>query len=238
VERFLTDIRGDLQDRSFQAMEVKEKLIPKREGGTRRLGVPALRDRVAGEALRQVIEPIFEAGFRSQSYGFRPGRRSHDAIAEVVHLAQNPVGYDWVIEGDIRACFDEIPHWLITNGLGTRISDRRVMAWCRSFLKAGVMTEAGDRQATLVGTPQGGVISPLFANIALDGLDRFFDQRQAELFATYDKANWRRRKGLITYRMVRYADDFVRHEALYDRVEVKGLHRWPVAAGRQKLGAA
>ena len=209
VERFLTEIRDDLRTRSFQALEVQERLIPKPGGGTRRLGVPVLRDRVAGEALRQVIEPIFEAGFRSQSYGFRPGRRTHDAIAEVVHPAQNPVGYDWVIEGDIRACFDEIPHWLISNGLSSRIGDKRVMQWCRSFLTAGVMTEAGDREATMIGTPQGGVISPLFANIALDGLDRFFDERQHELFATYDKAHWRRRKGLITYRMVRYADDFV-----------------------------
>jgi RNA-directed DNA polymerase len=209
VERFLDDVRDDLVNRSFQAMEVKEKLIPKRDGGTRRLGVPALRDRVAQEALRGVIEPIFEAGFGPQSYGFRPGRRAHDAIAEIVHLAQNPIGYDWVIEGDIHACFDEIPHWVITDGLRTRISDKRVMAWCRTFLTAGVMTETGDRKDTLIGTPQGGVISPLFANIALDGLDRFFDERQRELFATYDKANWRRHKGLITYRMIRYADDFV-----------------------------
>ena len=209
VERFLTDIRDDLRGRTFQALEVKEKLIPKRDEGTRRLGVPALRDRVAGEALRAVIEPIFEAGFRSPSYGFRPGRRAHDAIAEVVHLAQNPIGYDWVIEGDIRACFDEIPHWLITNGLRERISDKRVLQWCRSFLKAGVMTESGDREATMIGTPQGGVVSPLFANIALDGLDRFFDERQQELFGTWSAANWRRKKGLITYRMVRYADDFV-----------------------------
>lgn len=114
-----------------------------------------------------------------------------------------------MIEGDIRACFDEIPHWFITDGLRARISDKRVLAWCRSFLKAGVMTEAGDREATMIGTPQGGVVSPLFANIALDGLDRFFDQRQQELFATWDKAHWRRKKGLITYRTVRYADDFV-----------------------------
>ena len=121
-------------------------------------------------ALKLVIEPIFETGFYPSSYAYRPGRRAQDAIAEIVHFATP--SYEWVVETDIEACFDQLPHSLIGEELRRRIVDKRVLGLVRSFLKAGVMTETGRLQRTMTGTPQGGIASPLLANIALSALDR------------------------------------------------------------------
>ena len=111
-------------------------------------------------SLKLVLEPIFEADFKPCSYGFRPNRRAHDAIAEIHHLASEPINYRWVFEADIKACFDEISHSALMDRLRVRIKDKRICALVKAFLKSGVMTELGDREETLTGTPQGGILTP------------------------------------------------------------------------------
>ena len=151
VEKFLDGLREELRSGSFRPLPVKERLIPKRGGKLRRLGVPALRDRVVQAALKTVLEPIFEADFKPCSYGFRPGRRAHDAIAEIHMLATN--SYEWVLEADIKACFDEISHVAVQDRLRARVADKRVMTLIKAFLKAGILTELGGQEETLSGHP-------------------------------------------------------------------------------------
>lgn len=142
--------------------------------------------------------------FQPNSFGYRPGRRTQDAIEEIFHLGKHPSYYEWVIEGDVESCFDRLDRSVIMTELGRRIGDRRVLSVVRAFLKAGVMTEAGTLERRLTGTPQGGILSPLLMNVALDVLDREFE-------ACRDR-NYRKRrlrKGLANYRLIRYADDFV-----------------------------
>jgi RNA-directed DNA polymerase len=110
-------------------------------------------------ALKLVLEPIFEVGFYPSSYGYRPGRRAHDAIAEIVHFAHAPSDYEWVIEADIEACFDRIDHTQLMGEVRRRVEDKRVLRLVRSFLKAGVMTETGRLERTVTGTPQGGIMA-------------------------------------------------------------------------------
>ena len=118
VERFLTELREELRAGTFRPLPVRERLIPKRDGRKRRLGIPALRDRTVQMALKLVLEPIFETGFYSSSYAYRPARRTQDAIAEIVHFTKDPSNYEWVIETDIEACFDRLPHCLILDEVG------------------------------------------------------------------------------------------------------------------------
>ena len=208
VEKFLDGLREELRSGSFRPLPVKERLIPKR-GGTkkfRRLGVPALRDRVVQAALKLVLEPIFEADFKPCSYGYRPGRRTQDAIAEIHYLTSR--SYEWIVEGDIKACFDELSHSAILDRVRRRIADRRVLALIKAFLKAGIMTEQGRLQGTVTGTPQGGILSPLMANVALSALDEHF-ARAWEATGGQHERQARRRRGEANYRIVRYADDFV-----------------------------
>src|SRR5206468_6914153 len=122
-------------------------------------------------SLKLVLEPIFEADFRPCSYGFRPNRRAHDAVAEVRHFTSR--SYEWVLEGDIKACFDEIDHTALMDRVRRRIGDKRVLALVKAFLKAGILTEDQQMQETTAGTPQGGILSPLLANVALSVLDEF-----------------------------------------------------------------
>ncbi len=208
VEKFLDGLREELRSGSFRPLPVKERLIPKR-GGTkkfRRLGVPALRDRVVQAALKLVLEPIFEADCKPCSYGYRPGRRTQDAIAEIHYLTSR--SYEWIVEGDIEACFDELSHSAILDRVRRRIADRRVLALIKAFLKAGIMTEQGRLQGTVTGTPQGGILSPLMANVALSALDEHF-ARAWEATGGQHERQARRRRGEANYRIVRYADDCV-----------------------------
>ena len=149
-------------------------MIPKANGKLRKLGIPTIADRVVQASLKLVLEPIFEADFQPCSYGFRPNRRAQDAIAEIHLFASRPSNYQWVLECDIKACFDEISHTALMDRLRARIKDKRVCALVKAFLKSGVFTELGDREETLTGTPQGGILSPLLANIALSALDDHF----------------------------------------------------------------
>jgi len=204
VSGFLEQIRNQLKAGEYRPSEVRQVMIPKKNGKLRKLGIATLADRVVQASLKLVLEPIFEADFQPCSYGFRPGRRAQDAIAEIQLFATK--GYTWVLEADIRACFDEIGHVALMNRLRGRIKDKRVLALVKAFLKAGVMTCTGDREDTLTGTPQGGILSPLLANIALSALDEHF-ARQWEPHSSQRKK--RTRKGLGNWRLVRYADDFV-----------------------------
>ena len=146
-------------------------MIPKPGGSgkVRKLGIPTIADRVVQAALKLVLEPIFEADFQPVSYGFRPRRRAQDAIAEI-HLFGTR-GYRWVLDADIEACFDRIDHTALMDRVRARVKDKRVLALVKAFLKAGVLTELGHREDTTAGTPQGGILSPLLANIALTVLD-------------------------------------------------------------------
>jgi RNA-directed DNA polymerase len=205
-EAFLAELRADLKARRFVPLPVRERLIPKPGGQQRRLGIATIRDRVVQAALKLVLEPIFEADFHPCSYGFRPGRRAQDAIAEIHLLATH--GYEWVLEGDITACFDEIDHSALMARLRRRIGDRRVLALVKAFCKAGILSEDGIERDTSTGTPQGGILSPLLANIALSVLDEHAAQAWAAS-GTPMQRHRRRQRGEATWRLVRYADDFV-----------------------------
>jgi len=208
VEPFLEDLRSSLKDGSFRPLPARQAVIPKWGGSVRYLGIPTLRDRVAQMALKLVLEPIFEADFYPSSYGYRPGRRAQDAIAEIHHFTSRPSSYEWVIEGDIKACFDTIDHQRLMSLIEQRVTDRKVLRLVRAFLRAGVIEAHGGFAATLTGTPQGGVISPLLANVYLTTLDRpFWEFWEANRVP--GRRQQRRRKGLPNYRLIRFADDFV-----------------------------
>jgi RNA-directed DNA polymerase len=211
VPGFLEDLRAQLKSGSFMPLPVRERKISKPGGGgkMRRLGIPTVVDRVIQAALKLVLEPIFEAGFQPVSYGFRPRRRAQDAIAEI-HLFGSRA-YQWVLDADIEACFDSIDHTALMNRVRARVKDKRVLALVKAFLKAGVMTETGDREDSATGTPQGGILSPLLANIALSALDEhlYAPWRPGGDMSTGSRRKYRRQRGLPNWRLVRYADDFV-----------------------------
>ena len=157
VTVFLDELRLSLRERSFTPVPVRERMIPKTGGKLRRLGIPTIADRVVQASLKLVLEPIFEADFHPCSYGFRPKRRAHDAVAEVCYLATRPRCYDWVVEGDIKACFDEIDYTALMGRVRSRIGDKRVLGLVKAFLKAGILSEAQQLTETTAGTPQGGL---------------------------------------------------------------------------------
>jgi RNA-directed DNA polymerase len=156
VPGFLDDLRASLKDGSFRPVPVRQRLIPKGRGSgkLRSLGIPTIADRVVQAALKLVLEPIFEADFLPVSYGFRPNRRAQDAIAEIHQFGTH--GYQWVLDADIEACFDQISHSALMDRVRARVKDKRVVALVKAFLKAGIMTESGRFQDTHTGTPQGG----------------------------------------------------------------------------------
>ncbi len=205
---WLADLQGDLKARRFRPDRVRERMIPKRDGKLRRLGIPTARDRVAQASLKLVLEPVFEADFKPCSYGFRPRRRAQDAIAEIHYLGSPNRNYEWVFEADIAACFDEIDHRALMERVAARISDKRILRLVRAFLASGILSETGVNRATHTGTPQGGILSPLLANIALAVLDEHFARTWEELGPSWTRSKLRR-QGVPAYRLVRYADDFV-----------------------------
>lgn len=186
LEQNLIALMKDLKTGSFQPLPARRTYIDKGGGKKRPLGIPCVRDRVAQEVLRRVLTPLFEKLFHDQSYGFRPRRSCHDALRKVKELHE--AGYNHLLDADIKGFFDEIPHSVIMTGLRNVVADGNILNLVERFLSAGVM-EDGVKYPTTVGTPQGGVLSPLLANIALNFLD------------------WRLHEE--GYRFVRYADDFV-----------------------------
>jgi RNA-directed DNA polymerase len=208
---FLDDLRFLLKSGEYRPEPVRERKIPKPGGSgkVRRLGIPTVADRVVQAALKLVLEPIFEADFESVSYGFRPERRAHDAIAEIHHIGT--LGYRWVLDADIEACFDRIDHTALMDRVRDRVKDKRVLGLVKAFLKAGVLTELGVVEDTHTGTPQGGILSPLLANIALSVLDEHLQApwKPGGSMSTNQRRKTRASKGEPNWRVVRYADDFV-----------------------------
>jgi RNA-directed DNA polymerase len=151
LEGFLGELRAELKARTFRPLPSRRRVIPKVGGKVRYLGIATIRDRVVQAAVKLVLEPIFETDFLPCSYGFRPNRRAHDAVAEVHHFASR--SYEWIVEGDIKACFDEISHSALMDRVRDRVGDKRVLALVKAFLKAGVLVEDGTLADTNAGTP-------------------------------------------------------------------------------------
>jgi RNA-directed DNA polymerase len=229
VEGFLDRLRSQLKDRSFRPLPVRERMIPKAGGKKRRLGISTVTDRVVQASLKLVLEPIFEADFLPCSYGFRPGRRAHDAVAEVRHLASRPRCYEWVVEGDIKACFDEISHIALLERVRARVGDKRVLALVKAFIKAGILGEDRVLRENNTGTPQGSILSPLLSNVALSVLDEYIAQVPGGPSGSEWQRRVRRRRGFPNFRLVRYADDWclmvkgTRADAEILREEIAGV---------------
>jgi RNA-directed DNA polymerase len=206
VEEFLDALRSSIKDRSFRPLPVKERMIPKAGGKLRRLGIATIRDRVVQASLKLVLEPIFEADFLPCSYGFRPNHRAHDAVAEVRMFTSH--SYEWIVEGDIKACFDEISHSALLDRVRMRVGDRRVMDLVKAFLKAGILGEDRVLRENNAGTPQGSILSPLMSNVALSVLDEYIAQSPGGPATSTWERRKRRLQGLANYRLSRYADDW------------------------------
>ena len=191
-------IKSSLLDGTYQPSPVKRQEIPKSSGGTRELGIPTVLDRLIQQALLQVLQPQFDPTFSEHSYGFRPGRSAHGAIREAQRYVQ--AGRRIVVDVDLERFFDRVNHDVLMGKLAQRIADKRVLGLIRAYLRSGVMVH-GVRSERREGTPQGGPLSPLLANVLLDEVDQELERRG--------------------HAFVRYADDgrvFVRSRRAGERV--------------------
>lgn len=198
----IESLRLELKHGTYRPKPVRQVLIPKTNGKMRALGIPCLRDKIVQEAIRMALEPIFEVEFHDSSYGFRPNRNAHQAVFRCQQLMRSK--FTWVIEGDVKACFDEISHKSILKFVREKVMDNKFLDLIERFLKAGVSIK-GMVQPTTKGVPQGGVISPLLANVVLNKLDWFLHEKGIYDTNGRDR-NFRQRES--NTRFVRYADDW------------------------------
>jgi RNA-directed DNA polymerase len=201
----LKALRQSLKQETFEPRPVRRTYIPKDDGRKRPLGIPAIKDRIVQEVLRMVLEPIYETDFSQYSYGFRPNRSVMDALQVVKTMTTESHKYFWVIDADVKSFFDSVNHQKLEQIVQDRIKDQKIRDLIWKFLRAGIMEEGTYRHST-IGTPQGGIVSPLLANVYLNELDQW-----AERFTEIPQSekSKRRRKGKGNWKYVRYADDFL-----------------------------